>query len=733
MSIVNYLSVDFDVSPRIIWIDTNVSTSISVQNLIDTCSHLSASVANMDDAILLESSGKEYLTEDGSVKVGLTVTLNNVKIGFQSLGGPDWILCSIEGGNVVAVEDIYTSPRVYTDVIHPTAYISIERVSSSSATLSELTAIQYASFGGGITVDIINGVSGIKFPIGTIEQPVNNIPDAVLIANGRGLNKIFIIGDITFSTGDDLDDFSVFGESPIKSLITIESAALVAGTEFSDAQIIGVLDGNNTIKNCKVGNLIYVEGYIQECLLEAGTIVLGGSTRCDFLNCWSGSSGVTPVIDMGGSGRALGMRAYSGGVKIINKNGNEKVAIDLISGYLILDATVTAGEITARGVGNLTDNSTGTVIVNDGLLSQECIADSVWNKDLSNYTSGAAKMQQAQMFGKEVVIDANIGVAGTDFPTGTRSQPVNNLTDALAICAERGLLRIMTRTSLTVEAGHNVDEISFATHGIMGTQIIFQEGCSANKVTIRYASVSGVITLGDMMLIESCQVGNLANFTGILNLVSFSEGCEISVGSWANMIDCYCGGEPTNEPEINIGTSALSITCYCGNLKLTNKTGGNRTIASFRSGSVSIASSCIAGKIQILGTGQLEKDESGPGCQVDVDAALTNEFIADHVWDESMSNHTVSGTTGKAINDTIENVLDINTTILRNLGLSQENYYLDQTVYVTYQGAKLLTGGRIRVYSDAVSVGTDSNIIATYIITATWIEDKLQTYKVVKQ
>jgi hypothetical protein len=83
--------------------------------------------------------------------------------------------------------------------------------------------------------------------------------------------------------------------------------------------------------------------------------------------------------------------------------------------------------------------------------------------------------------------------------------------------------------------------------------------------------------------------------------------------------------------------------------------------------------------------------------------------------------------------DDIKNMFDTNTTILRNLGLSQENYYLDQTVYISYQGAKLLTGGRIRVYSDAVSVGTDSNVIATYIITASWTDDKLQTYKVVKQ
>jgi hypothetical protein len=69
----------WELSPRIIQIDAP-STSISIQDLIDTCSHLCSQPANIDDDVLLESSGKEYLIEDGSVKVGLTVTLNNAKI-----------------------------------------------------------------------------------------------------------------------------------------------------------------------------------------------------------------------------------------------------------------------------------------------------------------------------------------------------------------------------------------------------------------------------------------------------------------------------------------------------------------------------------------------------------------------------------------------------------------------------------------------------------------------------
>lgn len=69
----------------------------------------------------------------------------------------------------------------------------------------------------------------------------------------------------------------------------------------------------------------------------------------------------------------------------------------------------------------------------------------------------------------------------------------------------------------------------------------------------------------------------------------------------------------------------------------------------------------------------------------------------------------------------------------RVLGLTQENYYLDNTVYTEYQGAQLLISGRIRIYSNDVDVGTDNNVIDAYQIISTWTGHKLDTYKVVKQ
>lgn len=71
--------------------------------------------------------------------------------------------------------------------------------------------------------------------------------------------------------------------------------------------------------------------------------------------------------------------------------------------------------------------------------------------------------------------------------------------------------------------------------------------------------------------------------------------------------------------------------------------------------------------------------------------------------------------------------------LIEALGLMQSNYYLDQTEYTEYNGSKLMTSGRIRTYSSAVSVGSSLNVLATYLITSVWDDDELTTYRVVKQ
>lgn len=72
----------------------------------------------------------------------------------------------------------------------------------------------------------------------------------------------------------------------------------------------------------------------------------------------------------------------------------------------------------------------------------------------------------------------------------------------------------------------------------------------------------------------------------------------------------------------------------------------------------------------------------------------------------------------------------IATLVERVLGLTQENFYVDNT---SYDGNNCLTASRIRTYTDEASVGTDSNVLASYNMTATYDGDgNMITYEVKK-
>ena len=71
----------------------------------------------------------------------------------------------------------------------------------------------------------------------------------------------------------------------------------------------------------------------------------------------------------------------------------------------------------------------------------------------------------------------------------------------------------------------------------------------------------------------------------------------------------------------------------------------------------------------------------------------------------------------------------ISTVLTRILGLTQENYLVDNTIYDTEGN---MTSSRIRIYDDSVSVGSGSNIMATYSVSASYIGNQMDKYSVTK-
>lgn len=245
--------------------------------------------------------------------------------------------------------------------------------SNNSAGLISSPDIEYSSFNGGVHVDVYSIYDGTVFPTGTPRQKVNNLDDALLIAQYRGFDVIYLHSPLTIGAGHDLTDFTLCGGSFRDNVVTIDAAAIVVNAAIKNCVIQGTLDGNIEIEDCTVLDLTYVNGLVKHCGL-AGTISLDGADDATFVDCYTIYEGSLCTIDMGGTGQSLAMPNYSGIIVLQNLTvsaappGFPDVGIGLNAGSVIIMPTVSAGELFISGIGNIQDYSTGTAVVDISTL-----------------------------------------------------------------------------------------------------------------------------------------------------------------------------------------------------------------------------------------------------------------------------------------------------------------------------------------------------------------------------
>ena len=144
----------------------------------------------------------------------------------------------------------------------------VSLIVNNAAGLITNAAIEYSSFNGGVTLDVTSPYDGTIFPVGTPQRPVNNIDDAYLIAEYRGLVSIFIIGDLHLTSATpNLEGYIFVGSGMDRTTITIDPDANVDDCAYQHATVTGTLDGNSRIQYCMIDDLTYVKGVIDQCVL----------------------------------------------------------------------------------------------------------------------------------------------------------------------------------------------------------------------------------------------------------------------------------------------------------------------------------------------------------------------------------------------------------------------------------------------------------------------------------
>ena len=475
--------------------------------------------------------------------------------------------------------------------------------SNNAAGLISTPLIEYSSFGGGVTIDVVNGTDSSIFPAGTPIQPCKTLTNVQDIFGSRGFNKVLVIGDLTLPSGVDFDDTIFEGESPSKTTITITEHADVVNSEFYEATVQGTLDGDNVLKQCELLNISYVEGLVQNCILNA-TITLSGSSRAFILDCWSGvaSSGI-PTIDLGGTGSDLAIRNYTGDLRIGNKTGNEEVFIDMSSGQICICDTVASGVITMRGVAKWTNEKTyaGGATINSELITYQ-------------------DTQALSFENNEVWINVTNGYSGTAYPRGTTRMPSNNIVDALTIAEFQGINKFNIAGMLTIPSGIDVSYKGFsAVNGYTG-QLYLQPGCITTDIGVRKMGVFG--TFNGRQYLENCSLFNAKNLDGNVERCVLVGTLSVDINSsnsFVSFTDCFTSKIEEPYPTIDFQGSGIGayFTNYTGAIKLTNKTGDDPAWVNGNSTPIIIDDSVTGGLIYLGGFGSwVNRDDYSGGANI---------------------------------------------------------------------------------------------------------------------
>lgn len=499
------------------------------------------------------------------------------------------IQCNISGGNLVAEDenDVQISPVV------PTAFTQIVRTASSSATLSESQDIQFSSFDGGVTVDTGSIHSGTNFPTGTARQPVNNMSDALQIAQNRGLDRFFINGNITLDTLN-FNNYVFEGQSTSRTTITIDTSASVAASEFTNCVVTGILDGNSVIEKGVAKNLNVIDGVVRNSGI-VGEVTMSGSSTLQLLDCHEGSS-VRPYINFNGSGTSLIVTNFNGAIGLKNKTGADTAFLDMASGDIEIDNDVTSGAITLRGVAK-------------------------WNNKFE-YTGGATIVDETIFTRVDEThgqIIRSVFLDGTAVSNGNgyQNSPFNNWADAIQAASDRGL------RNLVIE-GDTVMDRDITNYTILGLNLptIVLTGFKVDKVNFIKCVVTGAQgTVADpsyVQFYETCGILDITNFDGSADGCALSGTIEIADGATcifnnATELDPAAGPIVIDFKNGSAG-STVGLEKATGDYTIRNMTHVDDVCnVNFASGEIVIENNCTAGTIELNGVGNWVNSDTYAG------------------------------------------------------------------------------------------------------------------------
>ena len=290
-------------------------------------------------------------------------------------GGTGWRIISTDEDQTLNYQGNLVAEAPTLQLINVTPGRSVLHLGLQPITqrVDEILSLgQTAEYQGSVWIDTINGTGGIAYPAGTPQQPVNNLGDAITIANNLSFENFKLRGTITPIA--DFSGFSVDGVGVDVTDIVNLNGQVYSGCRFSEISIsgdIGTLTNDVELVECRVGNVTDYRGTMKRCGLS--DIVTFATGQSNIVSCYTeGTGGGGVELNLNGNNAVdLFVRGMIGVFSIADSsNVASVISVDLASGEMTIDADVIQGIISVRGVGTY-NNDSGLTINDVGLIDQK--------------------------------------------------------------------------------------------------------------------------------------------------------------------------------------------------------------------------------------------------------------------------------------------------------------------------------------------------------------------------
>jgi hypothetical protein len=248
-------------------------------------------------------------------------------------------------------------------------------------------------------------------------------------------------------------------------------------------------------------------------------------------------------------------------------------------------------------------------------------------------------------FAGTVTIDTVNGKAGTDFPLGNTTNPVNNLADARVIADRLNLRSYTLESSLVLDSEHL--DWRFVSGGF-DHSLTLVSGVAATRGVFEFLIVNGDAG-GNRINIQNSLIGNLERFTGNATDCAIGGPVTISPGIvvMGFCISSVAGFDPVDFTVLSPSTE-LNMRQYSGGFSLEGmQSADSKASIDLVSGDIILGATNTQGEIVVRGVGTLI-DNTQPAVSVESTALMSTATTATAVWSESAAT-TVSGSFGEFV------------------------------------------------------------------------------------